>query len=97
MNQAHQWLKQGNSPAEVITRLVEATGLSPRQAYRYVQGARSLSGPQAIPEAKSVFTVKLPLSLMRRVRRTAREEDRSISDWVAEALEQRLERSPAHG
>ena len=97
MNQAHQWLKQGNSPAEVIARLVEATGLSARQAHRYVQRAQSLSGPRAIPEPKSVFTVKLPLGLMRRVRRTARHEDRSISDWVAEALERRLEQSPAHG
>jgi predicted HicB family RNase H-like nuclease len=51
----------------------------------------------SIPEAKDVFTVKLPKSLIRRVRQKARAQDRPISDWVAQALEEQLGGASRHG
>ncbi len=51
-----------------------------------------------IPEEKTVFTVKLPRSLIGRVRRSARQSGVAISDWVARALQRSLPADDsAHG
>ena len=97
MNQAHQFLDRPLSSAEVVTRLAAQLGVSTRQAARYLRAAQQQSVPLAIPEAKAVFTVKLPKSLIRRVRQRARAEDRPISDWVTQALEEQLRGAPRHG
>jgi hypothetical protein len=97
VNQALQFLNRPLSPAEVVTRLAAQLGVSARQAARYVQAAQQRSAPLSIPEAKDVFTVKLPQSLIRRVRHRARAQDRPISDWVAQALEDHLSGVPRHG
>jgi len=97
VNQAIQFLNRPLSPAEVVTRLAAQLGVSNRQAARYVQAAQQQSAPLSIPEDKHVFTVKLPKSLIRRVRRTARAQDQPISDWVARALEEQLRGIPRHG
>ena len=97
VNQALQFLNRPLSPAEVVTRLAAQLGVSTRQAARYVQAAQQQSVPLSIPEAKDVFTIKLPKSLIRRVRQTARAQNRPISDWVAQALEAQLRGVPRHG
>ena len=97
VNQALQLLNRPLSPAEVVTRLAAQLGVSTRQTARYVQAAQQQSVPLSIPEAKDVFTVKLPKSLMRRVRQRARAQDQSISDWVAHALEEQLRDGRRHG
>ena len=97
VNQALQFLNRPLSPAEVVTRLAAQLGVSTRQAARYVQAAQQQSAPVSIPEVKDVFTVKLPQSLIRRVRQRARAQDRPISDWVAQALEEQLRGVPRHG
>jgi len=97
VNQAFQFLNRPLSPAEVVTRLATQLGVSARQAARYVQAAQQQSAPLSIPEDKDVFTVKLPKSLIRRVRQRARAQDRPISDWVAQALEEQLGGVPRHG
>jgi hypothetical protein len=97
VNQAIQFLNRPLSPAEVVTRLAAQLGVSNRQAARYVQAAQQQSAPLSIPEDKDVFTVKLPKSLIRRVRQTARAHDRPISDWVAQALEEQLRGVRRHG
>jgi hypothetical protein len=97
VNQAIQLLSRENTWAEVVTRLAAQLGVSPRQAARYVQAAQQQSTPLPVPEGKDVFTVKLPKSLIRRVRRQARTQDRSISEWVAEALEKHLRGEASHG
>jgi hypothetical protein len=51
----------------------------------------------SIPEEKAVFTVKLPRSLIRRVRRTARQRGGAISVWVAEALQRALPADSTRG
>lgn len=97
VNQALQFLNRPLSPAEVVTRLAAQLGVSTRQAARYVQAAQQQSVPLSIPEAKDVLTIKLPKSLIRRVRQTARAQNRPISDWVAQALEAQLRGVPRHG
>jgi len=97
VNQAIQLLNQEKTWAEVVTRLAAQLGVSPRQAARYVQAAQQQSTPLAVPEAKDVFTVKLPKTLIHRVRERAQTQDCSISDWVAEALEAHLRVRARHG
>ncbi|MDA1272654.1 MAG: hypothetical protein O2960_01190 [Verrucomicrobia bacterium] len=90
-------LRKRVSPQEVVLSLVERCEVSTRQAYRYVQQAQSISKPLPIPETKAVFTVKLPVSLIERVRQDARRESRPISDVVGEALESFLSKRRSHG
>jgi len=97
VNQAIQFLKREKSPAEVVARLAAQLGVSSRQAARYVRAAQQQPGPLAIPELNEVFTVKLPKRLIHRVRRTARLQESSISEWVAEALEEQLRSGTRHG
>ena len=89
-------LKRKTSP-EVLKWLIAKYGLSRRQAYRYVHQAQSAGGPLLVPEAKRVFTVKLPVSLIRQVRQQARREGGTISQWVTEALRRSLNLRQGHG
>ena len=97
MNQALQCLDRKLAPADVVARLAARLGVSPRQAARYVQAAQQQSAPLLVPKPKAVFTVKLPPSLIGQVRQRARAQERSISDWVAQALEEQLQNPPRHG
>ena len=97
MNQALRFLQQTLSPAEAARRLARAHDISARQAHRYIRLAQANPVPVSIPEAKAVFTVKLPRSLIRRVRRTARQRGGEISAWVAEALQRALPADSSHG
>ena len=64
-------------------------GCSQRQARRYVSQAAA-SGPVAVPEPGTVFTVRLPGRLAAAVREHARASGRTISAVVAQALEEFL-------
>jgi hypothetical protein len=90
-------LQQALPPAEAARRLARAHGISERQAHRYVRFAQANPSPMSIPEEKAVFTVKLPRSLIRRVRRTARQRGGEISAWVADALQRALPADSTHG
>jgi hypothetical protein len=90
-------LKKNNSPKEVVSSLVAEFDLSTRQAYRYLQQAHKTRKPLALPEPKMVFTVKLPLDVVQRVRQIARGRRQSISDLVTEALEDFLTKRRPHG
>lgn len=90
-------LKQKASPSEVLSWLTAKYGLSRRHAYRYLQQAQNAHGPLTVPEAKRVFTVKLPISLIRQVRQQARRESGAISQWVESALRRSLKLRQGHG
>jgi hypothetical protein len=90
-------LLKRKASSEVLKWLIAQYGLSRRQAYRYLQQAQSAAGPLLVPEAKSVFTVKLPVSLILQVRQQARREGGAISQWVAEALQRSLNLRQGHG
>ena len=90
-------LKKKTPPPKVAAALAARFDLSGRQASRYVQQAQRVARPLALPEAKAVFTVKLPPRLIRRVRRRARARGQSISAMVTEALQQFLTPGKPHG
>jgi len=95
INAAAELAEAGVPVAEAARVLAGRFGCSPRQARRYVdQAARS--GRVAVPEAATVFTVKLPVRLAAGVREHAASSGRTISAVVAQALEEFLERGRRH-
>jgi hypothetical protein len=89
VNAAAALVAAGTSVAGAAGELAVRFGLSERQARRYVQRAAT-SGPMQVPASTKVFTVKLPVVLVARVRAHAAESGRSISSVVTQALEEFL-------
>jgi hypothetical protein len=77
-------------PAAARRVLQAEHGLSERQARRYVRAAQAAPGGVAVPERTVVFTVRLPGSLVTRLRSLARVRGVSLSATVAETLERGL-------
>ena len=91
LNAAVELLATGLEIAAASRQLAGRHRISERQARRYVERARA-GGPVEVPRAKVVFTVKLPIDLVRRVRQQARRSGQTISALVALALTEFLER-----
>jgi hypothetical protein len=91
VNQALALLQRLPVPA-VVGRLVERYQVSLRQARRYVEVAQRHPEGVPVPQPSVVFTVKLPVGLVRRVRTRARSTGSRLSALVARALEDWLER-----
>ena len=91
VNTAVELLASGCGVAEASRELARRQRISERQARRYVERARD-RGPVEVPSAKIVFTVKLPIDVVRRVRQQARRSGQTISAVVALALTDFLER-----
>ena len=90
INQAYVLLSKEKPQSQVVEHLMEEYGVSQMQAYRYVQQAKANNGKIAIPEDSVVFTVKLPPSLINRVKKFAGFKGMSISKVVRTALEEFL-------
>ena len=86
LNLAFQWLRAGLSPPDVMRRLVSSTGISARQAYRYVEEAQQLDGPLEAVEATAVFTVRLPASLVSRLHQYAESTGQTLGHIVSQAI-----------
>jgi hypothetical protein len=86
LNRARLLLRQADQLPEAVERLARDCSISPRQAYRYLQQAQRLKEPVPVGESKLAFTVKLPRSLIRRVRLYASVKRISISEVVTRAL-----------
>ena len=97
LNLAFGWLRQGLSAAEAVEHLVAASGISQRQAHRYLEQARQFSAPVAAVEAKVAFTVKLPQLLVERLHRYAETTGETLSEIVSRALWAMLRRGGGHG
>jgi hypothetical protein len=91
VNAAHQLLSDEMTLAEASEVLAERFSVGMRQAYRYLQEACEVSSPLEPPEPKEVFTVKLPISLIERLRTHPRRSKQSLSDFVCQALKCALE------
>jgi hypothetical protein len=91
INAASELLASGWGVPEAGRELARRHRISERQARRYLEQARD-EGPREVPSAKIVFTVKLPSDLARRVRQQARRSGQTISDVVAAALREFLDR-----
>lgn len=97
VNAALRLLNQKVPAPEIVSWLIDHYGISRRQAYRYCRQAQSTRTPLVIPETKGVFTVKLSVSLIREVRRQARRQGATISQWVEVALRCGLDAPARHG
>jgi predicted HicB family RNase H-like nuclease len=86
LNRARVLLRQVDRLSDAVERLAQDCSISPRQAYRYLEQAQRLKGPVPPTEAKVAFTVKLPRSLIQRVRAYAAKNRLSISEVVSRAL-----------
>jgi hypothetical protein len=86
VNQALALLRRFPVPA-VLRVLVRRYQVSLRQARRYVAVAQHHPQGVAVPAPTVVFTVKLPVGLVRRVRARARSTGSSLSGLVTRALE----------
>jgi hypothetical protein len=91
VNAAADLVEAGVPVAEAARELAARFGCSHRQARRYVERAAA-GGPVEAPQATTVFTVKLPVRLVARVRAHAAGSGRTISSVVAQALEEFLSR-----
>jgi hypothetical protein len=78
--------------ADAARELAARFGCSPRQAHRYLQRA-GRSGHMPVPDPAAVFTVKLPVPLIARVRAYAAASGRALSAVVGQALEEFLARA----
>jgi len=92
VNAAADLLDDGVSAADAARALAERFGCSPRQAHRYVARAGN-DGHVAVPAPSGVFTVKLPVPLIARVRAHAAASGRTLSAVVGQALEEFLARA----
>jgi hypothetical protein len=79
-------------PAAVLHTLARRYRVSLRQARRYVDAAQQHREGVPVPEATVVFTVKLPVSLARRLRTMARATGERLSALVTRGLEDWLHR-----
>src|SRR6266581_1620354 len=83
LNRARELLRRVDQLSDAVEQLAHACSISPRQAYRYLEQAQRLKQPVPPREAKLAFTVKLPHSLVRRVRTFAAAKGLSISEVVS--------------
>jgi uncharacterized protein YjiS (DUF1127 family) len=97
VNLTLQILQAEPSPAQVLAKLMVRSGLSRRQAYRYLELARQAEGPVPIPEEQTVFSVKVSRRLIAQVRQRARRERCALNQWVDRALRQALPAEAIHG
>jgi hypothetical protein len=86
LNRARDLLLRVDQLSDAVEQLAQDCSISPRQAYRYLEQAQRLKQPIPPREAKLAFTVKLPHSLVRRVRTFAAVKGLSISEVVTRAL-----------
>src|SRR5260370_24332114 len=63
LNHARELLRRFDHLPNAVAQLVKDSGVSPRQAYRYMQQARRLKQSVRVGDAKIAFTVKLSQAL----------------------------------
>jgi predicted HicB family RNase H-like nuclease len=97
LNHARDLLQRGDPLSDAVEQLARDCSISPRQAYRYLEQAQQLKEPLPPREAKLAFTVKLPHSLVQRVRAFAATKKLSISEVVSRALLAFLPRGRGRG
>jgi hypothetical protein len=97
LNRARDLLRKVNQLSDAVEQFAQDCSISPRQAYRYLEQAQQLKGPVPPGEAKLAFTVKLPHSLIQRIRAYAAAKGLSISEVVSRALLALLPRGRGRG
>jgi hypothetical protein len=90
LNAAHGLLSRGSGVAEAATILARERGISLRQAYRYLQGARGLGRAIPVGEPSVPATFKIPRDVLTQLRAYSRRSGLPLSAIVTEAIEKRL-------
>jgi hypothetical protein len=90
--------QQNGMPKEDLEKLIcESFKVSSRQAMRYMKEAKYQTHPLPIPEQKIVFTVKLPVSIAKRIRLKAKEIGVPLSNIVQSAIEKYIHQDRHRG
>ena len=97
LNRARDLLRHVDQLSDAVEQLARNCSISPRQACRDLEQAQRLKRPVPPSEAKLAFTVKLPHSLVQRVRTFAAAKGLSISEVVSRALLALLPRGRGRG
>ena len=97
LNHARDLLQRFQHLPDAVSRMVQDSSLSPRQAYRYLQQARYLKQPVPVSDTKVAFTVKLSRKLVKQVRTGAQDAGLSLSEFVSRALAALLTRRRGRG
>jgi len=96
INETLLLLRRRLPPSQITRELIERFRVSKVQAYRYIRAAQKSKQIVPIPEEKSVFTVKIPQSIIQRIKSFAKSGGISISEVVRRALEEFLKKR-VHG
>jgi predicted DNA-binding transcriptional regulator YafY len=97
LNRARELLRQFEARAQAVSELAREYSISFRQAHRYIHQAQQLKQPIPVNESKLAFTVKLPRSLIQRVRLYARARKLPVSEVVTRALLALVQRGRGRG
>lgn len=97
LNAAHRLLERNVALPEAAQILSRKFGLSPRQAYRYLEEAAQLEAPVEVAEETVPITLKLPPSTARLLRMHARSSGLTIGTIVTRALDAFLSTIRRHG
>src|SRR6266542_542414 len=87
INHAFTLLKKEIPHSQIIIRLITMFGVSKIQSYRYIQQAKQNKERSAIHEASVVYTVKLPSTMVKRIKKFALLKGISISKVVRTGME----------
>src|SRR5580692_12850128 len=90
LNAAHGLLSRGSGVAEAATILARERGISLRQAYRYLQGARALGRAMPVGEPSVPATFKIPRDVLAQLRAYSASSGLSLSAIVTRALKRCL-------
>lgn len=97
LNFVYKQLNKGRSRSDILNVVIEKYGISLRQGQRYLSEAEKLIAPKVVPELKTVLTVNLPISLIKRIRLRAKEIGVPLSELVRIGLESCLKGGIVHG
>jgi predicted DNA-binding transcriptional regulator YafY len=86
LNAAYRLIGQRIDSAEAARHLADQFALSLRQAYRYLEQAAALNAPVAAVEPTVAITFKLPVSIVRALRASARRSGLTLGQIVTQAL-----------
>ena len=87
LNAAHALLSRGSSVAEAATILAQERGISLRQAYRYLQGARAIGRAIPVGQPSVPATFKIPRDVLAQLRAYSRHSGLPLSEIVTRAVE----------
>jgi predicted DNA-binding transcriptional regulator YafY len=96
LNMARNLLQQ-KKLTEAAAELAQRFSISQRQAYRYMERAQHLKQPVPVVDPKLAFTVKLPRTLIARLRAYASSTGLTLSDIVSRAVLMLLNRGQRRG